>query len=116
MGIYINNIEVILQPRKTLNNTDMNLDVRDKTVVYIVFRRESANAYHFQGVACAVENYTAEEVAIQMCRDETYFIFPCLLNVALPHSIVEAKGCYFPMRNNDTSNEHIIVDTTVSRD
>ena len=75
----------------------MKSDVRGHDTVWLVFRRESPHAYHFQGVAVETEACSAEEIAVSLCRDETYFIFPTPTNVALPERPVEAKGCYWPL-------------------
>lgn len=97
----------ISEPKNTkhLSFTGMNLDVRDKTLVYVVFRREpkpnnQKADYFFQGVAAASGDKTAEEVAMAMCRDNTYFIFPATVNVALPHKPVVVSGLYFPLNND----------------
>lgn len=48
--------------------------------------------YHIQGVA------TTREIAISMCRDETYLIGPLPVNVALPHDRTEWPGLHFPLK------------------
>lgn len=53
---------------------------------------EQANHWHFQGI------FTDERGAIGACADETYFICPVPVNVALPHDLVKAAGAYFPLR------------------
>lgn len=82
----------------------MNLDVRNKSEVYIVCRRETPDRYHFQGIAVAVDNLSAEQVAVSMCRDETYFIFPCLVNTVLTHNETKVVGLYFPLKKNADSD------------
>lgn len=49
--------------------------------------------YHIQGVA------TTEEIAISMCRDETYLIGPLPVNAALAHARAEWPGLYFPLKD-----------------
>ena len=48
--------------------------------------------WHIQGVA------DTEEIAIEMCMDDTYFIGPLPINTALPHARIEWVGCYFPLK------------------
>lgn len=63
--------------------------------VWVVIRRDPAKApadWHIQGVA------SDEEIAKQMCLDDSYIIGPLPLNIALPHDRVEWVGSYFPLR------------------
>jgi hypothetical protein len=54
--------------------------------------------WHIQGVT------ESEQLAIQMCADETYFIGPVPLNTALSHNRVEWIGSYFPLgQTNDAT-------------
>lgn len=73
-------------------------DVRDKTEVWFVGRRETRlnrpTGYHIQGIA------TTETIAIEMCRDASYFIGPLPVNAALPHGRCDWPGMYFPLKGN----------------
>lgn len=66
--------------------------------IWVVGRREPTSDplikadWHIQGIA------THENVAIEMCADENYFIGPLPLNTALPHDTIEWVGLYFPLR------------------
>jgi len=40
--------------------------------------------------------HETEEAAINSCRDDSYFIGPIELNVALPDETTTWPGCYFP--------------------
>ncbi len=71
--------------------------ILEEGFVWLVGRRDSnvppgekAN-YHIQGTA------SNEQMAIEMCLDETYFIGPLPINTALPHEVVEWVGLYFPL-------------------
>lgn len=77
----------------------MKLDVRKHDTVWIVMRRENPHSYHIQGVAVATEDCGAEEIAVGMCRDATYFIGPLSVNVSYPEKAFEWKGCYFPLKH-----------------
>lgn len=62
-------------------------------MMWIVIRRDEHRVpadYHIQGLA------TSEQIAIEMCVDETYFIGPLPVNTSLPHSTIEWIGLYFP--------------------
>ena len=76
-------------------------DVRLKTEVWFVGRRElqadGPSIYHIQGIA------TDEVIAIAMCRDDTYFIGPLPVNVALPHERCEWPDMYFPLKHDDAA-------------
>ena len=48
--------------------------------------------WHIQGVT------TNEELALEMCVDENYFIGPLPVNTALPHKTIQWVGLYFPLR------------------
>lgn len=92
----------------------VDIDIRDALIVYVVGRieplplgtvtpcpyclRPIINKYHIQGVAAATGESTAEEVAVSMCRDDTYFIGPLVVNTCLSHEVVHWPGAYFPMR------------------
>jgi hypothetical protein len=90
----------------------LNLDVRRATEVWLVGRREelyvevpcpmckrpTVAIYHIQGIAAATDNATTEEFATGMCVDETYFIGPIPVNVALPHERCDWPGAYFPLK------------------
>lgn len=110
MGVRIGDIDIRKFPLVD-KVMPTKIDVRNETIVYLVFRRDGNAKYYFQGVACATQEASAEEIAISMCRDETYFIFPSLVNVALPHKVQQAKGLYFPLRDDNTSNSYNILDT-----
>lgn len=47
---------------------------------------------HLQGVALSYD------IALSMCRDETYFIGPMPANVSLPHSAISWIGLRFPLK------------------
>lgn len=83
----------------------MQVDVRDSSVIWLVFRRADqgkgrAALYHYQGCGVATGTLTAEEMAVRLCRDETYLIFPSPVNVALPEKIISAPGLYFPKKKD----------------
>lgn len=46
--------------------------------------------YHLQGI------FTEESLAVAAAIDETYFVGPLPVNMALPHRVVEWAGLYFP--------------------
>jgi hypothetical protein len=48
--------------------------------------------YHIQGVFATAEE--CEAVAL----DETYFVGPLPFNVGLPHSLIEWRGLYWPLK------------------
>jgi hypothetical protein len=64
--------------------------------VWIVFRldpnlrEDSGQDWHIQGIA------TSEELAINMCSDENYFIGPIPLDMLFPESRMEWPGMYRP--------------------
>ncbi|MGB4824031.1 MAG: hypothetical protein WBP82_03870 [Leuconostoc mesenteroides] len=97
MGVALHKPDLI----NKLETINMNVDVRSKTEVYIVCRRAVNGEYHFQGVAAAIGEKSAEQVAIKMCRDENYYIFPALVNVSLPHKLVIVSGLYFPLKESE---------------
>lgn len=77
-------------------------DIRSATEVWVVLRRADPSEIHpvdglarymIQGVA------TSEHVAVQMCRDESYYIGPVPVNFALPHERCEWPGLYCPLKN-----------------
>lgn len=49
--------------------------------------------YHIQGIA------TTKEIAVSMCRDETYQIGPLPVNVVLAHNRTEWPGLHFPLKD-----------------
>lgn len=69
---------------------------RDTGFCWIVGRREpkpdGPSDWYIQGVA------DREDVAVEMCMDDTYFIGPLPINTALPHARIEWVGSYFPLR------------------
>ena len=58
--------------------------------LYIV-GRITEHSWDFQGV------FSTEGNARNACRDESYFVGPCLLNEELPHETEEWPGIYFPL-------------------
>jgi hypothetical protein len=74
----------------------LKTDVRGKTLAWLCIRREKANKYHFQGVFVDSEAQTGEELAAAQCLDDTYYIGPLPVNVALPERVIEWRGCYRP--------------------
>lgn len=61
--------------------------------IWVVIRRDDNKSpadWHLQGIAAD------EELAIQMCVDETYMIGPLPLNTGLPEKRIEWMGSYFP--------------------
>lgn len=75
----------------------------DNEWVWVVIRREENEGrpadWHLQGIAAD------EELAVEMCADETYMIGPLPINTALPHDRIEWVGCYFPLRHRDTKQK-----------
>ena len=69
---------------------------RETGYVWIVTRIEPREGlpsrWYIQGVA------DDEQIALEMCVDETYFIGPLPLNTALPHKRIEWVGAYFPLK------------------
>lgn len=95
----------------------MKLDIRDATEAWIVMRRadppeeptsDGLARYHIQGIAVGTDEQTAEEIAVAMCRDETYLIGPMPVNVSLPHNRIEWPGLYFPLKETDVSAPPLI--------
>ena len=74
----------------------LKLDVRGKTVAWLCIRREGPNKYHFQGVFVDSERDSGETLAAAQCLDDTYYIGPLPVNVALPERVIEWAGCYRP--------------------
>lgn len=75
-----------------MNKEDLNLA---NNWVWVCVRRDGTKTpadWHIQGIAAD------ENIAIQMCADETYMIGPLPLNAALPHDLVEWVGAYFPLK------------------
>lgn len=90
----------------------MDTDIRKKSVVWVVTRREDRDfrrrdgspyldedgkplkvgIYHIQGL------FSEETHAVAACRDVSYLIGALPLNVSLPHDAVEWEGSYFPLR------------------
>lgn len=71
----------------------MELSEIGEGFVWVVGRRDTEGPepqWHIQGIT------GSEELAVQMCSDETYFIGPVPLNVALAHQRIEWVGSYFP--------------------
>lgn len=82
----------------------MELDVREASTVWLVFRRKDMGQkkrgiYELMGVAAATGDRTAEQVAEAMCVDETYWIMPCPVNVALPEAPITPRGQRWPKQN-----------------
>lgn len=74
----------------------MNFEVIGKQTVWVCLRRESATRYHLQGIFADTDSSKGEDIAAACCLDETYYIAPMPLNVALPEAVVEWKGAYCP--------------------
>jgi hypothetical protein len=82
----------------------MNTEILDQDLssgfVWLVGRRvpkpdpDERSDWHIQGVT------SREDIAIEMCEDETYFIGPLPLNMALPRQTVQWVGLYFPLGPN----------------
>lgn len=51
---------------------------------------DASGRFEFQGV------FSEQVLAIQACRDETYFMGPADLNVQLPHEASEWPGACYP--------------------
>jgi hypothetical protein len=61
-------------------------------IAWIVGRIQDAGAsWDLQGIA------VSEQLAIEMCRDETYFIGPVPVGCPLEHKTVTWEGCYYPV-------------------
>lgn len=82
------------RPKKEIEA--LRLDVRSKTIAWICIRREAANKYHLQGVFVEDGGASGEQLAAAQCLDDTYYIGPLPVNVALPEKAFEWKGCYRP--------------------
>lgn len=87
MGICVNSIEGDGEKMKVPGDAEF---------IWVVFRRhdrgELPGQWHLQGIA------DTETLALQMCRDETYFIGPLPKNVSLPHDTIEWVNSYFPLK------------------
>lgn len=87
----------------------MDIDVRDSSVVWPVFRREfrpteteggiGKAIYHYMGVGVATHEQSAREMAISLCADETYFTFPSPANWAYPEQAVFPRELFFPYKH-----------------
>lgn len=86
----------------------MDVDVRDSSTVWVVFRREQRRGpdgrltraiYHYMGVGVATGDVTAREMAISLCADETYLTFPSPVNQALPERAVFPRELFFPKKD-----------------
>ena len=44
--------------------------------------------------------FESEEKAVDVCRDENYFVMPLELNKSLPHEKVEIDRAYYPKKEN----------------
>jgi hypothetical protein len=72
----------------------------DSGFIWVIGRRQPKDDpnvkadWHLQGIA------TTESIAVEMCLDETYFIGPLPLDLALPHKTVQWVGLYFPLGPN----------------
>lgn len=93
----------------------METDIREKSVVWVVTRREDRDfrrrdgspyldedgeplkvgVYHIQGL------FSEEDNAVAACRDASYLVGALPINVSLPHDAVEWEGSYFPLRVED---------------
>lgn len=82
------------RPRRAIEA--MKMDVRAKTICWVVLRREAKNNYHIQGVWVDNDDANGEELAANTCNDDTYWIVPFPVNMALPESPIEVKGAYRP--------------------
>lgn len=64
------------------------------TTLFLVFQLkgecDAAGHFEFQGA------FDSRERAEAACREENYCVFPCTLNLELPHETVAAPGCYYP--------------------
>lgn len=70
----------------------------------VIPKGKSKANWHIQGVT------SDEQIAIEMCEDETYFIGPLPLNTALPHDTIEWVGLYFPLGPNPhNSYSHVLI-------
>lgn len=83
--------------------THMKPDNYGGNLVWVVMRREANGpfgqpVYHLQGIAIEENGVPAEQLALKMCRDATYFIFPYPLNTLLPENVVQAVGLYWPLK------------------
>lgn len=101
MGVCIQCIEFDIGPvMDKVKSSGLNLA---HNWVWVVLRRDptvstmtGTKDWHIQGVAAD------EELAVNMCQDETYLIGPLPLNSSLPHDKIEWIGSYFPLlRGND---------------
>lgn len=88
-----------MRKRRPANEIEqVKIKARPHGVVWVCIRREKKRAaYHFQGVGVETETATAEEMAVAMCVDETFFIFPSPVNVALPLGDFDPPGAYYPL-------------------
>lgn len=79
----------------------MKTDVRGHDTVWLCVRRAGPHEYHMQGIGVESEGTTAEQMAVGMCRDDSYFIYPVKVNIALPEKPVEAAGGYWPLAGKE---------------
>lgn len=104
MGVCVHNITLDGPPLP--RNTVMNLDTG---FVWVCIRREKRQQVEDDGKTASYDWYiqgiaSDEETAIDMCRDEMYFIGPLPFNAALPHKAQEWVGAYYPLRKKTPDN------------
>lgn len=101
MGVDIYRLEArAYRPRREIE--ELKTDVRSKTYVWLCIRRESPTAYHLMGVWVDTNEKSAEELATSQCLDESYYIGPFPVNVALPQKPVPWRGSYCPVKRQRT--------------
>ena len=52
-------------------------------------------------VWCFAGIFSSEQLAINACRTEAYFIAPATLDTELPHETFTWPGCYYPLLVKD---------------
>jgi hypothetical protein len=99
MGLELNLIRqgIAGPPFDCTLTADENPEIRVEKLLWILGRREEgtcqachAGKYHFQGT------FTERALADENALDETYFVAPIPVNIALPHDPMEWSGLYWP--------------------
>src|SRR4051812_45596167 len=107
MGIKLHKVRRSVGTVPEQEGREMDTDVRDATVVWVVFKRNDRGPhkgiYELMGIAAACGDKSAEEMAEALCADDRYWIAPVPVNVALPDVAVTPKGQRWPKRPSKTS-------------
>lgn len=101
--IGVNGPEITSADAEPLAQTQLCATLRTGDMIYVAGRigqedricphcGKAITGYYIQGI------YTHVELAVENCLDETYFVGPLPLNVALPHDIIEWHGLIWPFQ------------------